>query len=85
MLLQPAHWALAQRAGEVLARLPGPLSRQASAETHQAVIELATSPHPTVGEAVAEAAALRAALARSLRDQWAARGRRGHPSAGGVD
>jgi carboxylate-amine ligase len=66
MLLEPDDWGLAHRAGDILAHLPARLVSHATAETHEAVIELATSPHRTVGEAAREAVELRAALARAL-------------------
>src|ERR1700744_655225 len=55
MLLEPDDWGLAYRAEDILAHLPGTLVSHATAETHQAVIELATSPHRTVGEVAQEA------------------------------
>jgi carboxylate-amine ligase len=66
MLLEPDDWGLAYRAEDILTHLPGTLVAHATAETHQAVIELATSPHRTVEEVAQEARALRAALARAL-------------------
>jgi glutamate---cysteine ligase / carboxylate-amine ligase len=66
MLLEPGDWSLAHRAEDILARLPATLVSHATEETHQAVIELATSPHRTIEDAAREAVGLRAALARAL-------------------
>src|SRR3954452_21389547 len=59
MLLDPEDWPLAQRIDDVLPQLPAGLTKHVSAETHQGAIELATDPHATVGEAVAQLAELR--------------------------
>lgn len=67
MLVVPADGKLAYRAEEVLAQLPDRLVGQATPETHQAVIELATAPHATVAEAAREVGELRVALARALQ------------------
>jgi glutamate---cysteine ligase / carboxylate-amine ligase len=67
MLLDPRGWSLAQRSDDVLPQLPGALAAHVSAETHQAAIELATDPHPTVGAAIAQLRDLRAWLAAELR------------------
>jgi glutamate---cysteine ligase / carboxylate-amine ligase len=72
MLLDPVDWGLAHAGERVLAALPRALADHAAAETHQATIELATSPHPTVEDAAAESAHLRAGLSHEL----AARGLR---------
>lgn len=82
MLLARQDWSLAHRAEEVLTHLPDSLVGHAAAETHQAVIELATSPHQTVAEVAREAAELRARLDRALaaRD-LAAAGSGTHPCA----
>jgi glutamate---cysteine ligase / carboxylate-amine ligase len=69
MLLDPADWSLAQRSDDVLPQLPAGLAEHVSAETHQGAIELATDPHRTVGEAVAQLAGLRAWLAEELAAQ----------------
>ncbi|HEX2102605.1 MAG TPA: YbdK family carboxylate-amine ligase [Solirubrobacteraceae bacterium] len=66
MLLDARDFSLAQRSDDVLPRLPAELVAHVSAETHQAVIELATRPHPTVGAAVAELRELRARLGAEL-------------------
>jgi glutamate---cysteine ligase / carboxylate-amine ligase len=69
MLLDPEDWSLAQRSDDVLPQLPAGLTEHVSAETHQGAIELATDPHATVGEAVAQLAELRAWLADELAAQ----------------
>jgi len=66
MLLDANDFSLAQRSDDVLPRLPAGLTAHVSAETHQAAIELATRPHATVGDAVAELRELRAWLAEEL-------------------
>jgi carboxylate-amine ligase len=82
MLLDPADWSLAQRSDDVLPQLPGDLAKHVSAETHQGAIELATDPHRTVGEAIAQLAGLRAWLAAELAEQGLAVAAAGtHPSA----
>ncbi|HWE09121.1 MAG TPA: YbdK family carboxylate-amine ligase [Solirubrobacteraceae bacterium] len=82
MLLKPDGWGLAHRAEDILARLPATLESHATAETHQAVIELATSPHRTVEETAREAVGLRAALAQALRSHGlSAAGAGTHPLA----
>ncbi|MGZ4269949.1 MAG: carboxylate-amine ligase [Solirubrobacteraceae bacterium] len=67
MLLDPAAWSVANRVGDVLARLPSAISERASAETHACVLELRTDPHPTVAGAIAELAGLRQSLDDTLR------------------
>jgi carboxylate-amine ligase len=83
MLLDPvAEWELATRAGEVLSSARGDLSDRLDDETQDAVVELATEPHPGAVQAGAQAGELRRALARRLNDmglQAAAAGT--HPSA----
>jgi carboxylate-amine ligase len=69
MLLDPEDWSLAQRSDDVLPHLPAGLAKHVSAETHQGAIELATEPHATVGEAIAQLAELRAWLAEELSAQ----------------
>jgi glutamate---cysteine ligase / carboxylate-amine ligase len=69
MLLDPEDWSLAQRSDDVLPHLPSGLVEHVSAETHQGAIELATDPHATVGDAVAQLAELRAWLADELAAQ----------------
>jgi glutamate---cysteine ligase / carboxylate-amine ligase len=64
MLVDPQSWALTQRADELLSGLSGELAQACSAETHEGAIELKTTPHRTVGEAVAELRELRACLVR---------------------
>jgi carboxylate-amine ligase len=67
MLLDPATWALAPQADRLLASLSEDLVGHRCAETHAAAVELTTSPHATVGEAVAELDRLRARLADDAR------------------
>jgi carboxylate-amine ligase len=64
MLLDPDTWTLAQRAERVLGVLGDDLAGHCSAETHEAALELTTSPHATVAGAIAELGGLRARLAR---------------------
>ena len=66
MLLKPGPWTLAHCGEEVLGRLPATLVGHATPETHQASIELATSPHRDVQDTAREAASLRQALADTL-------------------
>jgi carboxylate-amine ligase len=68
MLLDARDFSLAQRSDDVLPRLPAALAAHVSAETHQAAIELATSPHATVGEAIAELRELRGRLGAKLAE-----------------
>jgi len=68
MLLDPVDLSLAQRGDDVLARLPADLAPHVSAETHQAVLELATDPHQTVAAAAAELRGLRTWLEGELAD-----------------
>jgi carboxylate-amine ligase len=82
MLLDPEDWSLAQRSDDVLPRLPDALAAHASAETHQAAIELATDPHERVGDAIAQLALLRAWLADELAElDLAVAGAGTHPTA----
>jgi glutamate---cysteine ligase / carboxylate-amine ligase len=62
MILDPAEWSLARRTEPLLATFPVGLSAHVSSETHEAVIELATDPHPTAELAGRQITALRAAL-----------------------
>ncbi|MEA2157070.1 MAG: glutamate---cysteine ligase / carboxylate-amine ligase, partial [Solirubrobacteraceae bacterium] len=67
MLLDPANgWALAPAIDEVLEAWPEETRDSVSSETHASAVELRTGVHATVGEAVAELAALRAELVRVL-------------------
>jgi glutamate---cysteine ligase / carboxylate-amine ligase len=67
MLLDPQkNWALAQRIEDVLEALPSALVGYASAETHQAAIELKTDPHQSVGTVIAQLRRLRLELAAAL-------------------
>ena len=66
MLLSPDTWLPASRCEDVLGALPAEVAECARAETHGSALELATAPSRTVGDAMAELAALRAALAGTL-------------------
>jgi carboxylate-amine ligase len=68
MLLDPADWGLAHQGELVLAGLAPELSAHAAAETHQATLELATSPHRSVAETAHEAGRLRSALSAVLSE-----------------
>jgi carboxylate-amine ligase len=82
MLLDPEDWSLAQRSDDVLPQLPPGLAKHVSAETHQAAIELATDPHNTVRDAIAQLRDLRIWLAEELDDLGLAVAAAGtHPSA----
>src|SRR3954447_26199094 len=67
MLLEPAGGEPAWRSEDVLMGLAPDLVRFVRAETHACALELATDPHPTVGEGIDQLGALRARLARSVR------------------
>lgn len=66
MILDPEDWVLAHKGEQILAALPEELAAHAAAETHQATLELATSPWGTAYEAAHEAALLRAGLQDQL-------------------
>ena len=66
MLLSPESWLPVSRCEDVLACLPGDIADCARAETHGSALELATTPHATVGGSVAQLASLREALAETL-------------------
>ncbi len=66
MLLDPAHWSLAQSSDHVLARLSDELSLHTSPETHAAVVELTTGIHLDVDGIAIELASLRDRLGREL-------------------
>jgi carboxylate-amine ligase len=66
MLLDPEDWGLAHRGEQVLSSLPPGLAAHAAAETHQATLELATSPWGTARQAAAQAGELRAGLSDEL-------------------
>jgi carboxylate-amine ligase len=84
MLLDPETWSLMPQANRLLASLSEDLVGHCCAETHASAVELTTSPHATVGEAVAELDRLRARLADDARRLGLAVGVAGmHPS--GVD
>jgi carboxylate-amine ligase len=67
MLLDPAaDWGLATRASEVLNSAHPELSSRLAGETQEAVVELATDPHPGPIQAGVQARELRTALADQL-------------------
>jgi carboxylate-amine ligase len=66
MLLDPQDFSLAQCVGEIMPALSPELRAHTARETHQAAIELASSPHPDAAGAAREMGRLRAALAREL-------------------
>jgi carboxylate-amine ligase len=66
MVLDPTDFSLAQRSDEVLERLSPRVASHAAAETHEAALELASSPHASAAGAAHEIAELRAALATDL-------------------
>lgn len=66
MLLEPGDGRLAHHGEEILRRLSPRLADHASAETHDATLELAGSPHDSAYGAGREAASLRVALAKDL-------------------
>jgi carboxylate-amine ligase len=68
MILDPATLSLAQSSDQALQALPDELAGHASAETHEAAIELATSPCSSVEEAGSQLVELRRALAAELCD-----------------
>jgi carboxylate-amine ligase len=68
MLVSPETWLPVSRCEDVLAAFPGELAERARAETHGSALELATTPHATVGAAIAELGELRGVLAATLGD-----------------
>jgi carboxylate-amine ligase len=66
MLLDPVTWMPASRSEEALASLDPSVAEHTAAETHGSAVELATDPHATVGDAVAQLARLRGKLAAGL-------------------
>jgi carboxylate-amine ligase len=67
MLLDPAGWNLASEVDSVLAAAGNGLGAHLSQETHGSAVELSTSPHDTVPEAVAQLHDLRGRLRTTLR------------------
>jgi glutamate---cysteine ligase / carboxylate-amine ligase len=67
MILDPASLSLARSTEQALEALPDELAPHASAETHEAALELATSPSSSVTEGAAELFELRRALLSELR------------------
>jgi glutamate---cysteine ligase / carboxylate-amine ligase len=66
MLLEPGNRLLVNCGEQVLRELPPTLAPYASAETHEATIELASAPHGTAEDAARDAARLRERLAAEL-------------------
>ena len=66
MLLDPVGWGLTQRGDQVLAAVGEDLAGRCAAETHEAALELRTSPYATVREAIAELREARSLLVRDL-------------------
>src|SRR4051795_6937334 len=68
MLLDPDGLGLAQEIERVLAAVPDELSTQVKPELLQSVLEIATTPHATVGEAGDELRSLRRTVAGIAED-----------------
>jgi carboxylate-amine ligase len=86
MLLDPSTWMPASRSEEVLEALHPDVAEHTAAETHGSVLELATSPHATVEEAIAQLAELRSGLAGQLGEMGMAAAVAGtHPMASWED
>jgi carboxylate-amine ligase len=68
MLVTPETWLPESRCEDVLAALPDECAEHARAETHGSALELATEPHGTVGEAMAQLADLRSVLGHTVDD-----------------
>ncbi len=66
MILDPTDLSLSRHTELALRAVFEQLAGNAGAETHEAAIELATSPHATVEDAAEEVARLRATLSREL-------------------
>src|SRR2546421_98237 len=80
MLLDPhREWALAQRIEDVLDVLPPTLIGHASAEIHQAAIELRTDPHEAVGTVIEQLRRLRLQRADLLEQMGLAGAAAGPP------
>src|SRR3954469_12655621 len=80
MLLEP-DGSPAWRSEDVLEALPAALSPHTRGETHGLALELATSPHASVADAIAELRGLRAGLAQTVRSLGlCAAGAGTHPS-----
>ena len=73
MLLEPGGWSPRHRHRRRPGRPAAERRGHASAETHACVVELATRPHRTVADAVAELGGLRAVARTTLRDARPAR------------
>jgi carboxylate-amine ligase len=68
MLVSPETWLPESRCEDVLATLPDETGACARAETHGSALELATSPHATVGAAVVQLDRLRTVLADTVEE-----------------
>ncbi|HWD64261.1 MAG TPA: YbdK family carboxylate-amine ligase [Solirubrobacteraceae bacterium] len=66
MVLEPGSWRLARDSEVLLANLPMDLSSHISAETHDAVLEIATRPHREVAGVGAELRRLRRRLQQQV-------------------
>ena len=66
MLLEPGAWKLARDSEAVLEALPRELASHVSAETHDAVLEIGTAPHPNVTGVDAELRRLRHQLQQEV-------------------
>jgi glutamate---cysteine ligase / carboxylate-amine ligase len=66
MLVSPESWLPVSRCEDVLAALPREVADCARAETHGSALELATTPHATIAESVAQLTSLRTALVATL-------------------
>jgi glutamate---cysteine ligase / carboxylate-amine ligase len=62
MILDPHGWGLAQEIESLLAAVPAELEGQVKPELFQAVLEIATKPCDSIGEAAAELVSLREAV-----------------------
>lgn len=86
MLLDPADWTLARRPVAPLSGLGPDLAGHVNVETHEAVLELTTSPHLHAAEAAADLSRLRQALSVQLaREGLAAAVAGTHPFAQWTD
>jgi glutamate---cysteine ligase / carboxylate-amine ligase len=73
MLLDPCGWSAANRIDDVLSLVPPDVAASVSAETHACVLELRTTPQPTVADATAELEVLRRSVDGTLRKRLALR------------
>ncbi len=81
MLLDTGDWSLDQGFDDVRPSLSPELAERLTPETHGAAVELATTPHTTVADAIADLVELRERLTRELAEHGlAAAGSGTHPS-----